>query len=99
MRMQKKPITMDDVARLANVSKPTVSRALSGHPNVTEQTRNKVLEVARKHGYAVNRNARKLREKHTNTVAVVLDFSSHRRDRISDPFIYELLAGLSLIHI
>lgn len=93
--MQKKPITMDDVARLANVSKPTVSRALSGHPNVTEQTRNKVLEVARKHGYAVNRNARKLREKHTNTVAVVLDFSSHRRDRISDPFIYELLAGVS----
>lgn len=93
--MRKKQITMDDVARLANVSKPTVSRALSGNPNVTEQTREKVLAVARKHGYAVNRNARKLREKHTNTVAVVLDFSSHRRDRISDPFIYELLAGVS----
>ncbi|GAA6140111.1 LacI family DNA-binding transcriptional regulator [Arenicella sp. 4NH20-0111] len=93
--MRKKQITMDDVARLANVSKPTVSRALSGNPNVTEQTREKVLAVAREHGYAVNRNARKLREKHTNTVAVVLDFSSHRRDRISDPFIYELLAGVS----
>ena len=93
--MPKKQITMDDVARLANVSKPTVSRALSGHPNVTPATREKVMAVAREHGYAVNRNARKLREKHTNTVAVVLDFSSHRRQRISDPFIYELLAGVS----
>jgi len=86
---------MDDIARLANVSKPTVSRALGGHPNVTQKTRDKVLAVARKHGYAVNRNAKKLREKYTNTVAVVLDFSSHRRHRITDPFIFELLAGVS----
>lgn len=90
-----KSITMADVARLADVSKPTVSRALSGHPNVTPATREKVLAVARKHGYAVNRNARKLRERYTNTVAVVLDFSSHRRRRITDPFIFELLAGVS----
>ena len=61
--MAKKPITMDDVARLANVSKPTVSRALGGHPNVKPKTREKVLSVAREHGYAVNRNAKKLREK------------------------------------
>lgn len=94
-RNQLKPITMADVARLANVSKPTVSRALRGHPNVTPETREKVLTVARKHGYAVNRNARKLREKHTNTVGVILDFSSHRRQRIADPFIFELLAGVS----
>lgn len=90
-----KAVTMDDIARLAEVSKPTVSRALSGHPNVTQATRDKVLEVARKHGYAVNRNAKKLRERYTNTVAVILDFSSHLRHRIGDPFIFELLAGVS----
>jgi DNA-binding LacI/PurR family transcriptional regulator len=93
--MSKKPITMDDVARLANVSKPTVSRALGGHPNVKPKTREKVLSIAREHGYAVNRNAKKLREKYTNTIAVILDFSSHRRHRITDPFIFELLAGVS----
>ncbi len=91
----RKALTMDDVARLANVSKPTVSRALSGHPGVTTATREKVLGVAREHGYAVNRNAQKLREPHTNTVAVILDFESHGRNRISDPFIFELLAGVS----
>jgi DNA-binding LacI/PurR family transcriptional regulator len=87
--------TMDDIARLAKVSKPTVSRALSGSPLVSEEKRERILQVAREQGYAVNRNAQKLRQTRTNTVAVVLDFGSHRHGAIGDPFIYELLAGVS----
>ncbi len=89
------PVNMSDIARLANVSKPTVSRALNGSPLVTAETRERVLEVARTNGYAVNRNARKLRQLRTDTVAVVLDFGTHRAGRIADPFIFELLAGVS----
>lgn len=88
-------VNMDDIARLANVSKPTVSRVLNNSPLVTAKTRERVLEVARAHGYAVNRNAQKLRQARTDTVAVVLDFGSHRGGRIADPFIFELLAGVS----
>ena len=91
----KRAITMDDIARLAKVSKPTVSRALSNSPLVNKDTRNHVLSVANKHGYAVNRNAQKLRHKKTNTIAVSLDFRSHRQNHISDPFMFELLAGVS----
>lgn len=86
---------MDDIARLAEVSKPTVSRALSGSPLVSTKTRAHVLAVARKHGYTVNRNAQKLRHKRTNTIAVSIDFLSHRKNHVSDPFIFELLAGVS----
>lgn len=86
---------MDDVARAANVSKPTVSRALNNSPLVNEETRERVLRVAKEHGYAVNRNAQKLRHERANTVAVVLDFGSHRHGAIGDPFIFELLAGVS----
>jgi DNA-binding LacI/PurR family transcriptional regulator len=86
---------MADIARLANVSKPTVSRALSNSPLVNEDTRNRVLAVANEHGYAVNRNAQKLRHKKTNTIAVSLDFHSHRQNHISDPFMFDLLAGVS----
>ena len=92
---RKRNVTMDDVARLARVSKPTVSRALSGSPLVTQKTRNRVLAVARREGYAVNRNAQKLRRDRTNTIAVSLDFHSHRKNHISDPFIFDLLAGVS----
>jgi DNA-binding LacI/PurR family transcriptional regulator len=86
---------MDDVAEAANVSKPTVSRALGGHKSVSTEKREKILKVARELGYVVNRNAQKLRQTHTNTVAVILDLSSYPRQRISDPFIFELLAGVS----
>ncbi|RME64049.1 MAG: LacI family transcriptional regulator, partial [Alphaproteobacteria bacterium] len=87
--------TMDDIARLANVSKPTVSRALRNSPLVTEETKARVLSVARRYGYAVNRNAQKLRHKRTDTIAVVLDFPSHKGRHISDPFIFDLLAGVA----
>ena len=87
--------TMADVAKLANVSKPTVSRALSNSPLVNEATRNHVLSVAAECGYAVNRNAQKLRLKRTNTIAVSMDFRSHRENHISDPFMFDLLAGVS----
>ncbi|MCW3834798.1 LacI family DNA-binding transcriptional regulator [Sphingomonas canadensis] len=86
---------MEDVARAANVSKPTVSRVLANSPLVNSETRERVLEAARAQGYAVNRNAQKLRQERANTVAVVLDFGSHRHGAIGDPFIFELLAGVS----
>lgn len=86
---------MDEIARLAKVSKPTVSRALSGSPLVNPVTRQHVLAVAKTHGYSVNRNAQNLRNKRINTIAVSLDFLSHKKNHISDPFIFDLLAGVS----
>jgi len=94
-RARSMPFNMADIARIAGVSKPTVSRVLNNSPLVTAKTRERVLQVARDHGYAVNRNAQKLRQTRTDTVAVVLDFGSHRAGRIADPFIFELLAGVS----
>lgn len=94
-RSRSMDVSMADIARLADVSKPTVSRVLSGSPLVTEATREHVLKIARHHGYAINRNAQKLRQARTDTVAVVLDFGSFRGGRIADPFVFELLAGVS----
>ncbi len=90
-----KPVTMGDIARLAGVSKPTVSRVLRGSTLVSPATRAKVMAVVEAEGYAVNRNAQKLRHAKTDTVAVVLDLPSHEHQRIADPFIYDLLAGVS----
>ena len=86
---------MDDVARLAGVSKPTVSRALNNSPLVNMKTKQHVLKIASEHGYAVNRNAQKLRHSRTHTVAVSVDFEEYRENHISDPFILELLSGVS----
>lgn len=86
--------TMDDIAALAGVSKPTVSRALADSALVATDTKERIVEIARAHGYYANRNAQKLRGKRTNTVAVAVDFPALAGRRISDPFHFELLADV-----
>jgi LacI family transcriptional regulator len=63
---------VDEVAQRAGVSVVTVSRAFNRSPLVTEKTRARVLEAAREVGYRPNSAARALRQRRTNSVAVVL---------------------------
>ena len=62
--------TIQDVARRAQVSTATVSRALSSPELVSEQTRKKVTEAVRATGYAMNQAARQLRSKAAHTIVV-----------------------------
>lgn len=43
---------MEDIARLANVSKSAVSLAFSGKPGISEETRTKILKIAKDSGYS-----------------------------------------------
>lgn len=49
---RKKNATIRDVAQMANVSVATISRILNNKPDVSEETRQKVLEVIDELGYA-----------------------------------------------
>jgi DNA-binding LacI/PurR family transcriptional regulator len=42
---------MEDIARLAGVSKSAVSLAISGKPGISEETRIKILDIVRENGY------------------------------------------------
>lgn len=65
-------VTSKDVAREADVSQPTVSRALGGDPRISEGTRERVVEAARRLGYFPNVAARTLITNRTHTVGVVV---------------------------
>ena len=65
-------ITIRDVAREAQVSVATVSRALNGHDNVAEEVRKLVLETARRLRYQPHAAARSLSSRSTQTIGVVL---------------------------
>ena len=65
---------IEDVAREAGVSIATVSRALRGLPNVSEQTRLNVAQVAERLGYVVSRSASSLASGRTLAVAVIAPF-------------------------
>ncbi len=54
--------TQHDIARALGVAQITVSRALSGHPSVTESLRERIFEEARRQGYRLNRSANVMRQ-------------------------------------
>lgn len=84
-------ITIRDVAKRLNLSITTVSRALDGYDDVSEKTRQRVIQVANEMGYTPSRNARQLRRKRTDTLGYIAPTS---QPRFSDPFFSEFIAGL-----
>lgn len=81
-----KPATMNDVARLAGVSQPTVSRILSNKNtfhSISEETRTRVLAVAKELNYQPNLLAQGLRTSKTQMIAVMIaDISNNFYHRI-----------------
>lgn len=67
-----RPVTLQQVADRAQVSRSAASFALSGRPGVSESTRSRVLAIAAELGYSPNRTAQNLRSSRTGIVAVYL---------------------------
>lgn len=74
------PPTMQDVAKLAGVSQPTVSRVLNNTKTaipVSKHTRDKVLAAVKQLGYRPNMTARSLRTQRTQMISLLIaDISS-----------------------
>jgi len=86
---------MAKVARLAGVSLSTVSRSLSGNPMISEETRQRVREIAASINYSVDSSASTLRTGLTRTIAVVIPLEHASKQRLSDPFFLEMLGGIA----
>ncbi|MFD5268912.1 LacI family DNA-binding transcriptional regulator [Streptomyces sp. NPDC058335] len=61
----------EDVARLAGVSRKTVSRVLNNEPYVSDESRRRVLAAAEELGYRLNHAARALASGRTRSIGVV----------------------------
>ncbi|GAA3406070.1 LacI family DNA-binding transcriptional regulator [Paenibacillus hodogayensis] len=64
-------VTIKDIARMAGVSHPTVSRALNDDPGVNEETRRRILQIAEELDYVPNLAARRLAERKSNCIGVI----------------------------
>lgn len=70
-------ITAEAIAAKLKISAMTVSRALNSRPNVSDKTRKRVLEAAKKYGYIPNHVARSLALRKTETIGVVVPEIGH----------------------
>ena len=71
-----KRVTIKDIARIAGVSYATISRALSGSREVSEQTRARILEICKQEGYRTNALARSLSCNKTNVIGLVVRYQA-----------------------
>jgi DNA-binding LacI/PurR family transcriptional regulator len=92
--MQGKPTSID-IAYLAGVSQPTVSRALRGSPMVSEETRRRIESIAQQLNYKVDKNASNLRCQHSNTLALLLFEDPTPDDSQINPFFLAMLGSIT----
>lgn len=93
--MGKKTVqTIDDIARLANVSKSTVSRALNDSPLIKLETRERIQAIAREQNFCINEPARSLSRRQSRTVAFVTH-AYHENFSVEDLFGLEIMGGIS----
>ena len=65
--------TIEDVARVANVSRQTVSNVLNSPDIVKAETRSRVEDAISTLGYRVHASARRLRTRQSSTIGIRLD--------------------------
>ena len=78
-----KNVTIKDVAKAAGVSYSTVSRALSGSPEISVDTRERILQLCKQMNYTPNTVARSMVMKSTKLLGLILT-------DVNNPFMSEL---------
>ena len=82
------PLTLRDVSQASGVSEMTVSRVLRNRGDVSQNTRDKVLLVAKQLGYVPNKIAGALASQRVNLVAVIIP-------SLSNMVFPEVMTGIS----
>jgi len=86
-------LTLEEIAKLAGVSRSTVSRVVNNHPSVRDQVRERVWEVIHETGYQPHAAARSLVTRRTRIVGIVIPEAVSTL--FADPFFPQLLSGIT----
>jgi LacI family transcriptional regulator len=87
-------VTIKDIAKLANVSHTTVSRALNNSPLIKEPTKKKILEIAAQMNYTPNFNAKSLVKQKSYTIGL---FYTSISNGTSPSFFADTLKGVNSV--
>src|SRR5919202_5372940 len=91
--MSEERVTIRQLARISGVSIGTVSRALNGYADVSPETRERVMRLARELDYTPAAAARSLKTQRSHVIGVFLETGEGHPD-LQHPFFHEVLVGL-----
>ena len=89
-------MNLKDLAEKLTLSPTTVSRALNGYPEVSEATRVKVEEAARRFNYRPNTQAKRLATGRAMAIGHVIPISTHHE--IVNPVFADFIAGAGEVY-
>lgn len=76
--MHRRQITLADLAKELGISTATVSRALKDYPDISDQTKKRVIALAKKWNYRPNSMAAGLRKRESKVIGVIVpDIINH----------------------
>jgi len=84
--------TIKEIARQANVSPATVSKALNSRHDVSDETRRKILEIAESQNFVPSASAKNLKLQRTENIGVI--FCRESQPLSSNPFYSRVLEGI-----
>ncbi|RED64659.1 LacI family transcriptional regulator [Cohnella lupini] len=94
--MKKTEINSTEIAKLAGVSRSTVSRVINNYSNVPPETRDKVLRIIEEHHYVPNASAQVLAGKRTRTIGLFMIEAGHvSSDILSNMLIASVIENAS----
>ncbi len=85
--------TLEEIAKLAGVSRSTVSRVINDHPNVRPEVRERVWQVIREVGYQPHAAARSLATNRTQVLGLIIPQAV--TTLFTDPFFPHLIQGMA----
>ncbi len=88
--MDRKKVTINDIAEALQVTASTVARALQDHPRISDKTKKRVIEKARELNYHPNSMASNLRKGKSNTIGLVIP-------RINRNFFSNTISGIEQV--
>lgn len=88
-----KRLTLEDIGKMAGVSRATVSRVVNGHPNISHEVRQRVQDVIDETGYRPNVAARQLASNRSNIIGLMIPSTMQRL--FTDTYFLLLLQGVA----
>ncbi|MNO67233.1 HTH-type transcriptional repressor CytR [compost metagenome] len=88
-------VTINDIAKAANVAKSTVSKVLNDSPNISKATKERIRAIMKEMNYIPSSIATGLAKRKCNNIALMIDLS--RRNDFLNHFFYNIIGGVESV--